>query len=384
MRNKKILIRILCLFLVFMVVGASGALLICQRCGHENTQGVAACTHCATPFPVRDTPSQASSDVEEDEAAGNGYLPQEIPEREIAEGQKYLLERQYDVARFFFLNALALEAATDPAIDHRQRTDAVLGMIRSAEQASSIIRKACPFCAGSGQRQIAFEGLRSGGTGATIRSDRAISVEGGSSVRCTHCDGTGVVFAEGTIEERKFARNAAASAYGVYQRARRYEPLGGAWVPPNVIDTLSVRQKARVMRSIVLPCRSCGGFGRSDCRHCNGLGHRPCSRCNGGRVPVVLARERVQRLGADRTQECDTCEGVGTLACGSCQAEGTIACKACEGSGEADLCRACTARGYVTCNRCRGSKVFRGEACAHCRAEGYLVCSSCKGRGRRE
>ncbi len=382
MRNRTILIRITVLVLAFGAAVAFGALRICRMCGHENdNQGGVACSHCNALFPEPEKP--VADPVDEGEDSGDGYIPRHVIDDEIAEGQKHLQDQKYELARLYFLNALSLAGGTD-LMESDMRSEDLLAMVQSAELASRNVRKTCPRCGGSGQRQIVFEGLRSLSRGTTIGSERALSMEGDTGVRCQECGGDGTVHAVGTIDEMKYVRGRAAAEYSRLQQTRRFEPLGGTWVPPHLVDTLTARQKATIMRSIVLPCRSCGGYGRSDCRRCAGRGHTECRNCTEGRVPEDRSDNRVQRIGTNRTRECDTCQGAGTLPCRSCNEAGTIVCKACEGAGDADVCRACTARGYVTCNRCRGSKVLRGEACPHCRGEGYLVCSSCKGRGRRE
>lgn len=380
MQSRKIYVWIVAVVLGVVTAIAFGQLLICQQCGHENDAGAAVCTHCSGSFPVQEVPEVVAPD--EVEETHDTYLPLQVVLAEMAEGQRHLQDGSYELARFFFLNALALEGLTDPADDGNRSAD-LLGMVRSAESAARIVRKACPRCGGSGQEHVVFEGLHAARRGAAMGSERAFAVEGQGGVTCKECEGVGAVYVEGTIADRTFARRAAESAYVQYQQAKRYEPLGGAWVPPQLIETLSVRQQAMIMRSIVLPCRSCSGFGRSDCSRCVGRGSVPCRNCDEGRVPDVSAGDRVHRIGADRTRACDVCGGTGGLPCESCDAEGSIACRGCGGSGDVDVCRACEARGYVACRRCRGTKVHRGEACPFCKGEGEVLCTSCQGRGRR-
>ncbi len=374
-------VRMVGAVLVCVAAVAFGQLLICQQCGYENEVGAAVCTHCSGSFPVQAVPEVIAP--EESVETQDEYLPLPVVLAEMAEGQQHLQGGNYELARFFFLNALALEALTDPA-DHGNRSENLLGMVRSAESAARIVRKACPRCGGSGQEQVVFEGLHSVRRGTAMGSERAFAADGQAGVTCRGCDGRGTAYVEGTIADRMFARRAAESAYVQYQQAKRYEPLGGAWVPPQLIETLNVRQQAMIMRSIVLSCRSCRGFGRSDCSRCVGRGSVPCRNCDEGRVSDVSARDRVQRIGADRTRACDVCDGTGGLPCENCEAEGTVGCRSCGGSGDADVCRACEARGYVMCRRCRGTKVHRGEVCPFCNGDGEVLCSSCRGRGRRD
>jgi DnaJ-class molecular chaperone len=355
---------------------AFGQLHICQKCGHENDKGIVACTHCKEPFPAQEEPANRQADVVED--SQDGYIPQQFVHAEIAEGQKHLQNQHYELARLFFLNALALEGVTDP-VDHNSRSEKILAMVRSAGSASRAVRKPCPRCNGRGQHQVDAKGSSPLPRDSAIGLDRTFSAE----TKCRRCDGKGTVDALGTIDDMKVARGKAASEYSKIQHARRYEPLGGAWIPPHLADTLTSRQKATIMRSIVLPCQSCSGHGRSDCKRCSGLGRTECNNCNNGRVPYDRTTDRMQRISTNRTKECDTCRGTGALPCQSCDETGTIACKTCNGSGESDVCRTCSARGHLPCTRCRGSKVYRGEACLNCRGEGYILCTSCKGAGRR-
>jgi len=382
MRIWEVKRRIAGLILAFVATVTFGQLLICQRCGYENEVGSAICTHCSGSFPVQQEVPEASPLDEEIEDSENGHLPEQFVLAEIEEGQRHLKDLNYELARLFFLNALALEVVTAPA-EQSDRSENLLEMIRSAESAARIVRKACPHCGGRGRTHVVFEGLDLRSRASAFGSDRSFTVEGHAGIACKACEGSGAVYVEGTVAELMVARRAATSTYIQYQQARRLASLGGVWVPSHVMETLSVRKKAMLMRSIALPCESCIGYGKADCRHCVGLGHIPCRNCQEGRVSERRAGDRVQRIGADRTRPCEVCGATGNLPCRDCRAEGTRACRGCGGAGIADACRACEARGYVTCRRCRGTKVHRGAACPACKSEGHTICASCNGRGRR-
>ncbi len=383
MRDRTTRRHIMLALLPFMAVLACGALHICQHCGHENEREAPTCTHCSVPFPLQET--SPDKPITETAETPDTHLHRQIINTDIAEGQKQIQERNYELARFFFLNALALEGLAPPQ-DAESRAQELLGLIQAAEQSARIVNKTCLSCSGRGQQPVVFEGLRAQSSRSNVTTMRSFSQEGHSTVVCTECRGAGNVDAPGTIADLTFARNAAEAAYVQYQQARRYEPLGGTWVPAQIVDTLSVRQTATIMRSLVLACRSCTGFGRADCRNCEGLGRVNCGNCRDGRIfDLSRSGDRVQRIGGtDRTTECPNCSGMGTLPCGSCDATGTQACRRCGGSGNAEVCRTCETRGFVTCRRCRGTQIMRGEPCPACRAEGETLCTSCRGRGRRQ
>ncbi|MFU8781099.1 MAG: hypothetical protein ACNA71_08775, partial [Kiritimatiellia bacterium] len=380
MRTRKIHIWLMGLVVVFSAVVAFGQLLICQRCGHENDGGAIVCVHCSTRFPGVDQPEpRPAAAVEERQ---DGYIAGQWVADELAEGRKYEQNQAYELARLFFLNALALEGVTHPA-GHESRTGQLLQLVQVAEAAARSVRKTCPRCAGSGQQQVHFEGLGASNRGSSGDFGRAVSGAGASQTACKRCEGVGTVVAVATIDDMKLVRGRAASAYRQYQQARRYAPLGGAWIPPGLVDTLTVRQKATIMRSVVLACNACGGYGRSDCKSCGGQGRIECKDCDHGRVPFERGDSRVHRIGAEVTKACDACHGTGTLPCKTCAEAGTSVCRSCNGTGEARDCRTCSTRGYVLCRRCRGTQLYRGEACPACKGEGYTLCASCGGSARR-
>lgn len=383
-RNIGIYIIGIVLCLSAMVVQA--ALHICQKCGYENDPGATICVHCKAPFPVQEQPAASAEDASEEvtEGAPDEYAPLELVYAEVAEGRTWMQKEAYELARCFFLNALALEGLTDPT-EHNTRSEQLLRMVAQAESAARTVRKPCPRCGGSGRHTLKIAGLDSSNRGSDFGLGERLSTDDAAGITCKKCGGDGLVYAAGTIAEMTFARSKAQSAYGKYQQARKYEMLGAVWVPLRFADALTVRQKARLMRSIVLPCASCAGFGRKDCKHCDGVGRMDCPNraCNKGRVPVEQSNRNIQRLEGSSTKVCEVCGGLETVPCTHCDEQGSIVCADCNGSGDAEICSRCTGRGYVLCNRCKGSKMYRGEACANCRGEGYVLCPSCKGRGRR-
>jgi len=364
--------------LLLGITAAVAQLHVCPKCGYENAQGVLSCTHCQARFPGQD--SAVTGGVREIVGPGTDVIAAEYIVAEMAEGQKCFAAGKYELARLFFLNALALEGVSNPQ-DHENRSTQLLQLVAAAGAAALQVQKRCPRCGGSGQQPVDFEGLQSGASDGTLGSGQSFST--GSGVACRKCDGTGTVLAAGTIADLKYVRGVALAEFRQYQQARRYEPLGAVWIPPHLVGGLSVRQRATVLRAIALPCEVCGGYGRTDCRHCEGRGRIDCKNCTAGRVAETASGDGVRRLGAGRLRACEICGGSGTLPCRECNEEGTLVCARCDGSGAAEVCRSCGARGYVTCRRCKGSKVYRGAPCPHCDGEGDTLCSSCNGHGRR-
>jgi hypothetical protein len=379
LRHTGTMLMVLGLSIVTVIAGLN----ICSKCGYENSDAAVQCKHCKTVFPGKDKPAGQPEDNLHQAQQETHKIALQMVKREIDEARKQLQNENYELARFFFLNALSLEGLTEPT-DHVNRSQKLLEQIKSTEAAARKVQKPCPRCDGTGLQTVKFEGLDSSGSGQKLGSGNSLRPQRSSGVRCKKCGGKGTVLAIGTIEDLKFARGKAESEYRTLQQARRYEPLGGAWIPPQLIDKLTAREKATIMRVIGMPCEECAGYGRVDCKDCDGTGRIICEKCDNGRIPFEESSKGIKRVGENRTKACPECKGVGSLPCSRCNEEGSIACKDCGGSGEADICNSCTGRGYITCKKCKGTKEYRGEPCATCKAEGFILCTSCKGTGRRD
>lgn len=116
-------------------------------------------------------------------------------------------------------------------------------------------------------------------------------------------------------------------------------------------------------------CSYCGGSGEEDCDDCDGDGYIEidCRACNGtGRYTLRNGDE----------VDCRVCDGSGihhTEDCNNCDGTGSVDCHVCDGSGR---CEKCGGEGDVECRACHGTGV-----CGKCRGKGRLKCQNCKGSG---
>ena len=68
-------------------------------------------------------------------------------------------------------------------------------------------------------------------------------------------------------------------------------------------------------------CQECNGNGTVDCTKCDGDGHIDCPKCNGD--------------GEDEDgNSCDNCDGNGAIDCEDCEGKGYVTCEECDGKGE--------------------------------------------------
>ena len=92
-----------------------------------------------------------------------------------------------------------------------------------------------------------------------------------------------------------------------------------------------------------------------------------CDECNGG-----------------GSVTCDNCDGDGRTECSECDGKGKVDCPDCDGSGEDDEgnpCPECQGGGKVECDYCDGD----GEvSCNDCDGDGSETCRECKGNGEIE
>jgi hypothetical protein len=75
------------------------------------------------------------------------------------------------------------------------------------------------------------------------------------------------------------------------------------------------------------------------------------------------------------TEECQHCDGGGSISCEECRGNETVECPDCDGNGEIEdsneivPCRECQGGGEVTCPECDGSG---SETCHHCYGDGEM------------
>lgn len=375
MRFSKINL-ILFVFCVMCSLFSLGALNICKKCGYENGESVSVCTHCEAVIFI--VPEKTDSEPNLDDADKAFHFSASVISEEVALGRTYTEKEQYELARLFYQNALAMNALGDTS-DEGKSAKRLINLIKEVERAAMIVKRKCHRCGGTGKHRVKLDSMNS--------SKKSQFGSGGlSGTKCSKCEGVGTVSGGGTIEGLKFIKGQAESAYRKLQQARKYEPMGGAWIPLDAVSQLDVRQRATLMRGVPMTCRTCNGFGRVDCRSCDGAGWTECRNkdCNKGKVPLEKDDTRVRRLSGEILKKCRECNGRGGNPCDVCKEAGSVLCSRCDGSGAANECTKCGSRGYLECKKCGGTKEYRGDPCLSCRGEGVSLCSSCNGEGQKK
>lgn len=372
-----IVLVLLCSFFAY------AALNICPKCGYENENEVSVCTHCKNAIPGRVKAAGPSGEKSDGDVSSEDFVGAELVVDEVRKGREYFEKKQYEVARLFFRNAMALDALSTPSED-KNRSDKILSYINKSEQAGRVVERKCRRCDGTGKQPVKFQQL--GNTSETKGMGKPIKVSSPSGRECERCSGTGVYKSMGTIDEMKFKIGQASSTYNDLQKARKYQPIGNAWVPADLAESITIKQRVLLMRTVVSPCEYCAGFGKIDCRKCKGEGRIECtaSGCVKGKVPLEDDDKRIKRMQGDGSKNCPECNGHGTVVCETCKGEGTVLCTRCDGSGERPLCTKCSGQGFAACRKCKGAGTYKGEPCANCGGDGSEMCSSCRGEGRKQ
>lgn len=102
--------------------------------------------------------------------------------------------------------------------------------------------------------------------------------------------------------------------------------------------------------------------------------------------------------GDQYVEECDTCDGNGSISCDYCDGDGSMECSECGGTGVVDCdecdgtgsiedddgdsieCKECSGGGTLDCSDCRDGQTD----CHHCDASGQEDCNNCDGSGQIE
>lgn len=347
---------------------------ICAKCGFENDDNRATCSHCNAPLPAKAAATEAAAPPA---PAGLlpgklGFLDPAIVEDEINEARKCLPEKA-EVAKLFLLNAQALEMLTDPARSSN-RPAAIEELVKRCDQGGSLVRIKCPACAGTGLRKYITSSLRGE---QNVRDTQGLP--------CSDCSGTGYITRRAVVSDVKYRRARALDEYRSAQQARKYVPIGAAWVPQILETQLTVRQQAQICRVTAAPCSVCSGLGRTDCPTCHGEGQIKCTNhgCVNGRVKVVKSDSRLIKIRDADEEICKVCGGTGRLTCEKCGGRGSLLCSACGGSGQRPPCAKCSAQGFLTCTRCNGMGQTAKGICDACGGEGLVLCPTCRGDGRK-
>ena len=346
---------------------------VCPKCGYENDSTRTECLHCRAALPAP-TPQTKPTAVAGEQRLKDGkieFLGGPTVEAEIAEGRQAFKDGDAELARLFLRNASALELLTDTKVENKRAAD-IAELLGKCDTAARAVRARCPDCNGTGKASMKATSLK----GDTVSLDVA-----GKS--CAKCGGSGFVYTPGTVDEQKFALGRALNRFATRQQIRKYVAVGGAWVPPDVADKLTVRQTVRLKMAMAAPCEACAGIGRVSCRSCSGTGLIKCTNrgCEAGKVTVTeggqLGGKKVKRL-----DKCPVCNGTGSVVCTRCTGTGSLVCTRCNGNGERGLCRSCGGQGFIDCRRCHGTGQYKGEPCTACHGEAVAECTNCNGDGK--
>lgn len=350
------------------------AMTICPGCGWEVDAGASSCSHCGQVIQkevVPEDPEQKEPASEPAKIATRGASVEDsIVDAEVDCARKFIKAGDYELGRMFLKNAAILNALS--ASPDSTRSSAITSMLTEYNGSAMLVQSKCLSCDGTGKRMMKISSLIPGE--ATSRE-----VQGSN---CLACKGAGIVRRPGTMDERIFARGRAERRYETTQQGRKYERVGGAWLPPEVAGALSVKQTALVRSASSAPCEGCQGFGKIDCSACKSAGTIDCDACEDGNVFIKVSAE-LTKMTLSRSEKCKKCAGRGVLLCEKCGGSGGILCQKCNGNGQRPECRKCAGQGYTECRKCARTGTVKGEVCEYCRGEGYILCTSCNGDGHK-
>lgn len=364
---------------LFALAGAclAAGVRLCGKCGHEDTAGGDVCAHCSAALPPAAAEAAAPSPEAPAPAAAPAaavpapvYLPESVVVDEVNEGLSQAQAGDFGVAVLLLRNAAALEMLTEPGSGSRGRI--ILAEIKRYDVRGMTAKRPCETCKGSGNRRIRREALDSEVEYLEIRG-RA----------CPDCGGRGWLLRAATIGERLNQIGRSQARYTTVQQARKFVPLGGAWLPAEWDGKLAARQRAILKRTTAAPCPECLGLGQADCPRCRGQGNVTCAsaKCRNGLITETRQGELVKGS-LRRSAKCPVCEGKGVTACSACRGAGSITCQECKGAGARPICRRCGGQGFSDCRDCTGTGTRDGRPCRRCGGAGCIECGSCGGDGR--
>jgi len=301
-----------------------------------------------------------------------GYQIEEgAVDTEVKLAREHMKEGDHELARLFLKNASVLNLISNSK-QNALRADAIAEMLKACDSKGLLVQAKCSTCGGTGNRVMKVSSLVPG-------EEQTREVQGS---KCPMCKGAGIVRRPGNMDERKFSRARAEERYVTIQQARKYAKVGGAWLPSEAPEKLSVKQNARVRRSTSSPCEECMGFGKTDCKDCESTGVIDCEACEDGNVFIKVNAE-LTKMTLSRSEKCKQCREKGLLLCAKCGGSGGVLCRKCNGKGLQPECGKCAGEGYTGCRKCNGSGNVEGHDCEYCRGEGVVLCSSCNGDGHR-
>jgi len=124
-------------------------------------------------------------------------------------------------------------------------------------------------------------------------------------------------------------------------------------------------------------CDACDGEGSVYCSDCDGEGAIRCPDCNGeGKVECNICEDGIVYI----DKRCKDCKGTGKDPEGQLNIFGEIQeCQTCDGETTEVIeqeCPKCEGTTYMTCSRCNGNETIR---CPECYGDGRYECPECDG-----
>lgn len=367
--------------LAMTLVVLSEDIFLCNKCGYENEKEATVCTHCkAALSPVKKDPKPSVSEspvVKGSTFSKSGklqYLAPKVVEDEIEHARKEIANKDVEVGKLFLRNARALEYLTDPGVEST-RTKVIFALVKGCESNAVVSGSTvkCPVCDGSGKTMMKVQSL----TGEVSYLEMP-------SRPCPKCSGKGEIVRGATVDDLKTRLGQAMKRYRDIQDSRKYVSNGGAWIPFDLEQKLTIRQSALLRKGVAAKCPACMGSGLVDCTTCKGLGIVKCpvAKCNRGMVEVFTDKAIVDTLKVLRTEKCKTCGGSGSISCGQCKGVGGTVCGKCSGSGDRPDCTKCDGKGFTSCKKCNGAGSAGDVPCTVCGGDGASLCTYCSGDGK--
>lgn len=383
--SKKIWVAML-VMMVCAVLAVVGAVLTCPKCGYEQTEGTAKCTHCGADLP-KPPPKVTQEVVKVVKPTWAIAADEDWRKSSDAAALKKLW-----LAWFYARNAYTLNMMTEGT--NSARAARLISLQEGYEKLLRTSTVSCPRCKGTGRADIRIR--LSSGREQVVHSD---------SSRCKLCGGASTLPVFVRADLLNHARAQIKRDYDALQKDRGWANLNGVWLPTDLMRDLTLKERVQLLRTLGSPCLDCGGMGASACTKCDGAGWTkcsnvecesgtaPCADCSGTGKPTKKSSSTVSGKYSSIGSFCQTCNGTGRitcrvckgaamLACQACNSKAVAVCKNCNGTGQNPICSNCKGDGTISCNRCRGAGKIREIACTDCTGEGQVLCPNCKGVGR--
>ncbi len=374
MKNNILRHLLLCCAAVSAAVAFAQGLVICPSCGREGKTGDAVCSHCQAKMPgFRAEKPKAEPPPVDPKAERQGRVSALADQtvRENLKQMRELTDRQPAVAFYYAVNALAVRRLLPADFYPEQVSNEILNGHRQLLAKLNQGWKNCRTCEGHGKIRMRVEG-------------RDGKVNEGPLKPCPKCGGKGKLRSTASVEQVVVALNQGSQEFTRQQMAAGAVRLGRIFVPADLPDLLTSRQKALVMTGAAHPCQSCQLTGRQTCSACKGTGETKCTQpdCVNGVIQEKKARGNRKITIDDKIiHECDKCVGTGFVNCLACRGTGGIPCRRCNGTGLSPECRRCAGTGIAACTKCRGTGEVRGTPCPDCKGELETLCPTCRGEG---